>query len=213
MRETGKQIAFDDLVGLIARHDASGRTIVALAGPPGAGKSTLAETLAARLNAGASGSAAVLPMDGYHFDDRLLEARGWRARKGAPETFDVAGLRHMLGRLKRNEEPEIAVPLFDRDLEIARAGAGLVPQTVSRLIVEGNYLLLDRPGWSDLAPLYDLKVMIAVPEEVLRQRLARRWESYGLAPDAVDAKLDGNDLPNGRFVMAGSIEADYFLTS
>lgn len=200
-------------MGAIARHGAPGRTIVALAGPPGAGKSTLAERMAARLNEVSPASAAVLPMDGYHFDDRILDGRGWLSRKGAPETFDVAGLRHMLGRLKRNEEPEIAVPIFDRDLEIARAGAALVPQSVSRLIVEGNYLLLNRPGWSDLASMYDVKVMIAVPEDVLRHRLAQRWEGYGLSPDAVAAKLDGNDLPNGRLVTACSVDVDYVVAS
>lgn len=213
MRDTGKRIAMDDLVGRIARHKGPGRTVVALAGPPGAGKSTLADRLVLSLNEAAPGSAALLPMDGYHFDDRVLAARGARARKGAPDTFDVGGLRHMLERLKRNEEPEIAVPLFDRDLELARAGAAIVPRSVSRLIVEGNYLLLDRPGWSDLAALYDVTVMIAVPEPVLRQRLALRWQGYGLAPEAVEAKVEGNDLANGRLVIAASLEADYVVES
>ena len=107
-------------------------------------------------------------MDGYHFDDRVLDLRGLRARKGAPETFDVAGLCHMLVRLKRNEETEIAVPVFDRDLEIARAGARLIPRSAKHVIVEGNYLLLDRPSWRDLHAHFDITVMIDVPEAVLR---------------------------------------------
>jgi pantothenate kinase len=97
--------------------------VVAIAGAPGSGKSTLAERLVSRLNECAERSAALLPMDGYHYDDRILIERGLRARKGAPETFDVLGLVHMLDRLRRNQEDEIAVPVFDRDLEISRAGA------------------------------------------------------------------------------------------
>ena len=85
-----------------------GRSVIAIVGAPGSGKSTLAERLEADLNALNPGSAAVLSMDGYHFDDDVLVARGLRARKGAPETFDVGGLLHMLGRLQRNEEDEIA---------------------------------------------------------------------------------------------------------
>ena len=210
MGVAGERIAVAELVHRIAQGGA-GRVVVALAGPPGAGKSTLADTLAGALNMAAPGTAAVLPMDGYHYDDRVLAARGWRERKGAPDTFDVAGLCHMLQRLKRNEEPEIAVPLFDRDLEIARAGAAIVPRGVQRLIVEGNYLLLDQPGWSELAAFYDITVMIDVPEDVLRRRLASRWQGYDLAAEALDAKVEGNDLANGRFVMASSIAARYVV--
>src|SRR5262249_48690883 len=116
----------DDLARLIAEHDTSRRVVVAIAGAPGSGKSTLAEQVTSSLNAAAPGRAALLPMDGYHYDDRILIERGLRARKGAPETFDVFGLLHMLDRLKRNQEDEIAVPVFDRDLEISRAGARLI---------------------------------------------------------------------------------------
>jgi pantothenate kinase len=124
-----RPIGFEELVRLIAKSNGR-RRIVAIAGAPGSGKSRLAERLVARLNEGAEGSAALLPMDGYHYDDRILIERGSRSRKGAPETFDVLGLFHMLDRLKRNHEDEIAVPVFDRDLEISRAGARTIPRTV-----------------------------------------------------------------------------------
>ena len=46
-----------------ARSEGRARTIVALAGPPGAGKSTLSAALQAQVPA-----ARVVPMDGFHYD-------------------------------------------------------------------------------------------------------------------------------------------------
>lgn len=200
------------LAAAIAQHARGGRTIVAVAGAPGSGKSTLADRLAAHLNETAPDSAAVLPMDGYHFDDSVLVARGVRSRKGAPDTYDVAGLRHVLGRLKSNAEEEVAVPVFDRDIEIARAAARLIPRAVRTLIVEGNYLLLDRAPWSTLHEAFDLTVMVDVPDQVLRQRLMARWRGYSLSPQDIEAKLELNDLPNGRLVYAESVPADVNFT-
>jgi pantothenate kinase len=188
-----------------------GRSVIAIVGAPGSGKSTLAERLEADLNALNPGSAAVLSMDGYHFDDDVLVARGLRARRGAPETFDVGGLLHMLGRLQRNEEDEIAVPVFDRTLEISRAGARLTPRTVQHLIVEGNYLLLATAPWSGLRAHFDITVSVVAPEDVLRRRLTARWRGYGLSPEEIAGKVEANDLPNGRFVIANSVPAAFVL--
>jgi pantothenate kinase len=199
------------LVDTIHGRDGASRALTAIAGPPGSGKSTLAESMAAQLNRATPGTAVVFPMDGYHYDDAVLEERGLRARKGAPETFDVAGLRHMLLRLCRNEEPEIAIPLFDRELEIARAGARLIPHSVRYLIVEGNYLLLDRLPWSDLHTLFATTIMIQLAEETLRQRLMQRWLGYGLTAEEASAKVETNDLPNGRLVANGSVRAEFIV--
>ena len=202
-------IDLDRLVAAVGQRGATARSITAIAGAPCAGKSTLAERLAERLNADEPGSAAVLPMDGYHFDDMVLVPRGWRPRKGAPHTFDVAGFAHMLARLRQNREAEIAVPVFDRDLEIARAGARMIAASVRHLIVEGNYLLLAAQPWSSLHALFDTTVMIAVAEADLRARLLERWQGYGLSPEQIAWKLDGNDLPNGRLVMTESIAPEF----
>lgn len=200
---------------LAARLDAlpPGRHVVGIAGAPASGKSTLAETLVAGLNAGRPGRAAVLPMDGYHLDDRVLEARGHRPRKGAPHTFDVGGLRHMLLRLRGNAEAEIAVPVFDRAIEIARAGAAIIPQGVEIVVAEGNWLLLDRDPWTTLDGAFDLTVMVDTPEDVLRARLIARWEGYSLTPEQIRAKLEENDMPNGRLVREGSRAPDLILTA
>lgn len=204
-------ITLDQLIERIAATQRDGRLIVAIAGPPGSGKSTAADQVAEALNADRPGLAAVLPMDGFHFDDGVLNAMGRRAYKGAPDTFDVGGLRALLQRIAANDEPEIAAPVFDRDLEISRGSARLIPSSIQIIVVEGNWLLLNDPPWPQLRPLFDLTVLMQVPEAELRRRLTRRWEGYELSANDIAHKLDGNDLPNGRRVMRDSCSSDLVL--
>lgn len=187
------------------------RMIVAIAGAPGAGKSTLAGDLCAALNQRRAGLAMVMPMDGYHLDNALLDARGLRARKGSPPTFDVDGLARDLARVRAADRPVI-VPVFDRDLDLARAGAREIAPGVPVILIEGNYLLLDQEPWRDLAGLFDLTVFVAVPEAELERRLIARWLHHGHDPAAARARALGNDIPNARLVAAGSRPADITLS-
>lgn len=210
----GKAVEYVDLAALadmLAKRAGAGRVVAAVAGPPGSGKSTVAERIVEDLNARAAGMAAVLPMDGYHYDDLHLVPAGLRPRKGAPETFDVGGLYHTLKRIRARDEDFVAVPVFDRDIEIARAGARMISADVPVIVVEGNYLLMQREPWARLRPMFDVAVLVDVPEAVLRERLRARWVHYKLTPEEIDWKLDGNDLPNGRMVMAESGGADFRL--
>lgn len=206
-----KQISLDELTAVLAARKSPTRTLIGIAGPPGAGKSTCAAVLEAGMNASGSCNAAILPMDGYHYDDAILQERGLLQRKGAANTFDVAGFRHMLDRLRRNEEPQIAVPVFDRELELSRAGARVIPQAVDLLIVEGNYLLLDQPPWDDVPSFLDVTVMLTVSEAVLHQRLVERWQTHGIPEADIPAKVQANDLPNGRLVLSRSIASDFVI--
>ncbi len=205
----------EGLAGLIldraqGRGAGAGRFVVALAGPPAAGKSTLAADLAARLSAAGAG-ARVVPMDGFHYDDTVLEARGQRARKGAPETYDATGFVHLIRRLR--DEDEVAIPIFDRALELSRAAADVVGPADRLLIVEGNYLLLDRAPWTALRPLFDLTVFAEVPEAELVRRLTARWHHHGKTEAEARAWIEGNDLPNALTVIRGSARAEIVLTN
>jgi pantothenate kinase len=193
---------------IIAAAADKSRFITAIAGPPGSGKSTLADAVADAINAKTGiDCATVFPMDGYHFDDAILEARGHRQRKGAPFTFDVEGYRHTLMRL-RDSNRDVAVPVFDRSLELSRGSARLITPGHKFIISEGNYLLLTDAPWSGLAPMFDLTVSIVEPEAELARRLHARWVHYKLSPDAIKAKMEVNEMPNVRLVLGHSRHAD-----
>ncbi len=185
------------------------RFIVAIAGPPGAGKSTLADALHEALRARGE-TAEVLPMDGFHMDNGILEARGLLPRKGAPETFDVRGFADVLRAVRQGDE-EVLVPVFDRSREIAIASARPVSPDTHIVLAEGNYLLIDKAPWSRLLDMFDLTIFVGPEEDVLRERLLARWIHFGLDEAAIAWKLDGNDLPNGRFIIANSRKADIRL--
>lgn len=188
------------------------RRILAVAGAPGSGKSTLAAHLVETLNEEEPGMAAILPLDGFHLDDEVLEPRGDRPRKGAPHTFDVGGFGAALERLRANAEAEVAVPRFDRKLEIARAGARIIPQETRLIVVEGNYLLLGHAPWSAFHRRYNYTAFIDVPIDELERRLRERWQGYGMTEDEITEKLESNDLPNARTVVEESVLADYNVT-
>ena len=122
------------------------RYVVAIAGPPAAGKSTLASELVDLL----SGRAALLGMDAFHFDDHILSQRGLLSRKGSPRTFDVVSYARALRALRMEPDIEVAVPVFDRELELSRNCAALVDARHEIVVTEGNYLLLDEDPWSCL---------------------------------------------------------------
>lgn len=201
MARSGLDRVVDRLVG----EQGANRRIVAVAGAPGSGKSTFAERLRDRLDGRVA--AQVLAMDGFHYDDLVLEARGDRQRKGAPHTFDVEGLASALARIAA-DRGAVAVPVFDRAIEIARAGARIIEADTRLVIAEGNYLLLDAPEWAALRRFFDLTVFLEVPEAELERRLLARWAGYGLEGTALREKMQGNDLPNMRLVVGRSVSAD-----
>jgi pantothenate kinase len=192
---------------IFKRAGKSPRFVVAIAGPPGAGKSTLSAGLHDLLPDGAS---EVVPMDGFHYDDTVLDARGLRARKGAPETFDFGGFEALLKRI-RSGEADIAIPVFDRSVELSRAAAAIVAAETKFILVEGNYLLLDEQPWSRLAPLFDFTIFVDVPREELERRLLERWHAHGRTDADARAWIANNDMPNIDRVLARRRAADMVL--
>jgi pantothenate kinase len=192
---------------IFKRAGTSPRFIVAIAGPPASGKSTRAEAL---VEVFPQGNAALVPMDGFHYDDAVLDQIGLRHRKGAPETFDFGGFASLLKRL-RAREANVAIPRFDRSIEISRNAAAIIDSDVRFIIVEGNYLLLDEEPWRDLAPLFDFSIFVDVDRDELERRLVQRWRDHGREDDAARQWIDNNDLPNIDRVQRARRQADLVI--
>ncbi|MDA9991146.1 hypothetical protein N9E48_10120 [Paracoccaceae bacterium] len=195
---------------LKAREDQR-QYVVAIAGPPASGKSTLSKALSNHLNGINDLRSVVVPMDGFHLDNDRLDDLSLRHRKGAPETFDFNGFATLLRRLGRSSQA-IYYPTFDRVLDKAIAGKGVVYPEDQVILVEGNYLLLDVQPWSQLKALFDHSIFINIPIDVLRSRLIQRWLDLDHTPEEAKARALSNDIPNAALVCDGSIKADQLMS-
>jgi pantothenate kinase len=181
------------------------RTIVGIAGSPGAGKSTLAADVVAALGA----TAVLLPADGFHLSQATLVTLGRRDRMGAPDTFDVPALVALLTRLVENSGVSSRAPGFDRESEEPVPDAIDVTPEFSAVLVEGNYLLLDSGGWERVRDHLDLGFFLEADHELRLRRLVARHERFGKSPAAAREWALGPDESNARIIEATSSRADY----
>ncbi|MDQ1289877.1 MAG: hypothetical protein QG622_3443 [Actinomycetota bacterium] len=172
------------------------RRLLGITGAPGAGKSTLAEYLAAELGDGCR----LVPMDGFHLAQAELERLGRAGRKGAPDTFDAEGYAALLRRLRSREDDVVYAPTFDRGIEQPIAGAIPVPRDVPLIITEGNYLLVDEAPWAGVGPLLDVVWYLDVDEPVRLDRLVARHVAFGKDPRDARAWAEGSDQRNAEVI-------------
>jgi pantothenate kinase len=196
-----------ELRGILPRPKDGGRALLGIVGAPGAGKSTVAAAVAALGPA----AHALVPMDGFHLADQALTGLGLLDRKGAPETFDAHGYAALLARLRSRPDHTVYAPAFERDLEQPLANALPVPPSSTLLVTEGNYLLLEEPGWQDARDLLDEVWFIDVDPEVRRRRLLARHILFGKTPAAAEEWVRRVDEPNGALVAATRDRADRVL--
>jgi pantothenate kinase len=186
----------------------SERVLIGIIGKPGAGKSTLSKFLMSKLS---KELVTVVPMDGYHLSNKVLKDLKRADRKGAPDTFDVAGFVSLVKRIRSEQTQNIYYPIFDRAIEESIAAQGVVTSATKVVIIEGNYLLHDEGGWEVINDLLDESWMVDVDDDKRISRLISRHIAYGKDPEAAKAWAKGTDEVNAKLIERGRTRADYVV--
>ncbi|MBN3497273.1 nucleoside/nucleotide kinase family protein [Arthrobacter pascens] len=181
------------------------RILLGVAGAPGAGKSTFSASLADFFGPGA---ALVVPMDGFHLGNAIIDGTPLKQRKGAPDTFDVGGYFSLLQRLARRDEDVVYAPDFRRSIDEPVAASVAVPASVPLIITEGNYLLAENPAWQRVRSQLDEVWFIDTPPALRLSRLVERHMVFGMDRPAAEAWANGSDEANARLIEATRDRAD-----
>lgn len=184
------------------------RTILGITGAPGSGKSTLAAWLQQQFT---PGTAVVIPMDGFHLGNAIIEGTPLRDRKGAIDTFDAGGYLSLLRRLARRDEAVVYAPEFRRTLDEPVAASIAVPAEIPLVITEGNYLLAEQEPWKEVRAQLDEVWFVDTPHELRMSRLVARHVSYGMDQAAAVAWASGPDEANARRIQATRPAADRII--
>ena len=196
---------FDPIGYLLGRSGS--RFVLGITGPPGAGKSTFANWLVSELGE----AAIVLPMDGFHFPNTELDERGLLNRKGAPDTYDVAGFLEVLRGLRSREV--VLSPSYSRVTHEPERDAIRILPSHRFVVVEGNYLLVPNSPWGEVKAVLDEVWYLDISAEEAAERLVGRHMDVGRTFDVAAEKVRSVDLPNGEIVRATRDRADRWMAA
>ncbi|WP_458112263.1 nucleoside/nucleotide kinase family protein [Arthrobacter sp. R1-13] len=191
------------------RIEAGNRTLLGITGSPGVGKSTFAAYLR---DAFGPETSVVVPMDGFHLGNAIIDGTPLKQRKGAIDTFDVGGYLSLLQRLRRRDEDVVYAPDFRRSIDEPVAASIAIPAAVPLVITEGNYLLADHPQWREVRAQLDEVWFIEVPASIRMSRLVERHVLFGKERSAAEAWAGGSDQANAELIEKTKAFADRVIS-
>ncbi|KAI1370194.1 phosphoribulokinase/uridine kinase [Hypoxylon crocopeplum] len=208
------------------------RLLIAIAGIPGSGKTTLSQIITAALNARhatlhpetpeAVPVAVFVPMDGYHLTRAQLSAMPdpalAHARRGAEFTFDGPAFLQLVQALRAMPVPPLQpvyAPSFDHAVKDPKADDIAILPAHRVVVFEGNYVCLDKTPWREAAALMDERWFVDVAFETARRRLVKRHVRAGIAGDEEEAgrRADENDLVNGEQILRQRVDVHEVVVS
>lgn len=213
---SGEQRSVEDLLGrleALVERVAPRRAVLGIAGPPGAGKTTLVTRLLTAVTAypALSGRLAHVPMDGFHLTNAELDSLGRRDRKGAPDTFNAIAYAGVLASVRSLPRAVVTAPSFDHVVGEPMADTVVVPVDANLVVTEGNYLLLGEGDWAGVPDLLDEVWWCALDGDVRVERLVTRHVETGRGVDDATEWVLRSDEANARAVDGGADRADVVL--
>lgn len=199
------------------------RYLIAIAGPPGSGKSVFAEQLHYIMDKGVlhkDAHTVALPMDGFHFPNQYLHDHVRKlpdgsevrlsALKGQPETFDIARLRRYVQALIARPEC-VPWPGYSRFTHDVVPDKFRVMASANLVIVEGNYLLVNRGPFAGLPEMFDLRMYVDAPAPKIIANLVDRHIKGGKSLEEAKDWVKRIDLPNARMAETSRHQADVII--
>lgn len=162
---------------------ADGKTpfIVGLAGSVAVGKSTTARVLQALLARWPSHPrVALVPTDGFLFENGVLEERQLMGRKGFPESYDLPALLNFLVEVKSGQERVVA-PVYSHLVYDVLKGQAIEIERPDIVIVEGLNVLqpakLPKDGKTIpfVSDFFDFSIYIDADEELIESWYVERF--------------------------------------
>jgi pantothenate kinase len=196
------------------------RYIIALAGIPGSGKTTLSQHLENEVNSICfKKTIQALSMDGFHYTKAELntfpDPEEAFSRRGAPWTFNTEKLSIFIHKLHDGyKQRSVSWPAFDHAKGDPEDEAIEITSDTRIIIIEGLYLLFNHGNWTKINSQLNERWFLTTPRNLAMQRLLKRhMNSWNMTAEEAQKRINTNDSLNAELVLQSKRYADLTIQS
>ena len=206
----------EHILHLHSQQKSHRRTLIALAGGPGSGKTFIASSIADAVTQRGLKAQAV-SIEGFVKPSHVLTEEQ-KKHKGSVDTFDGEAVVEFFRKLRElGPGHELSCPGVDEDGKFEPIPNGeSVHADADVVIFEGIYMLANQEPYLQIrAPLVDERWFIEVKPELVRQRVAERRLSKGKASSMEESlrTYDESDSGNTRWIAENIVDVDLTIVS